>query len=208
MDWVVFGNVAGQFLIDNFSVVVGVLCGSLFAVKRKLDIVGVISLGIVTGYGGGVIRDILLHDQGFFIMDNPELILICIVLGSIVSIFRKQLMGLEAHLFHVDAFSMALFALAGSSKAWAAGTGVVITILLGGITAVGGGVLRDISTGETPSVFQSSNFYAVSGVAGSAAYVALSVCGLPTPVPDIACVATAFALTALSARFGWRTTGG
>ena len=205
MDWGTLGQTAAQFLIDYFAVVVGAVCGALFAVDRKLDIVGTVTLGLIAGYGGGIIRDMLLHDKGFFFMQNPELILVCIALCALVSAFRKHVTGLQSHLFYVDAFSMALFALAGAGKAWAAGVGIVISIFLGGLTAVGGGAVRDICTGQTPAVFKPSNFYAVSGIAGSAVYVALAALHAPGPVADIACVAVAFLLTVLSARFGWQT---
>ena len=100
---------------------------------------------------------------------------------------------------------MALFALAGTGKAWGADVGIVLSVFLGGLTAVGGGALRDICTGQTPAVFKPSNFYAVSGIAGSATYVALAALHAPGPIADIACVAVAFLLTVLSARFNWRT---
>lgn len=205
MDWGSLGQTAAQFLIDYFAVAVGAVCGALFAVDRKLDIVGTVTLGLIAGYGGGIIRDMLLHDQGFFFMQHPELILVCIGLGVLVSVFRKHVANLQSRLFYVDAFSMALFALAGSSKAWGADVGIVLSIFLGGLTAVGGGALRDICTGQTPAVFQPSNFYAVSGIAGSAAYVALAALHAPGIAADITCVAVAFLLTVLSAHFNWRT---
>lgn len=205
MDWMTVGSAAGQFLIDYFAIIVGVFCGALHGVKHKLDVVGVFTLGIVVGYGGGIMRDTLLQNHGFFIMQYPRLFLLCILIGVLVSTFRRPLKRIEPHLFYVDAFSMALYTLAGSIKAWGCGVGPILTIMLGVITAVGGGVLRDICTGETPAVFQSSNFYAVSGIAGSAAFVAAAELGLPVPIPDIACVGVAFGLTVASSHFDWRT---
>ena len=62
MDWGTLGQTAAQFLIDYFAVVVGAVCGALFAVERKLDIVGTVTLGLIAGYGGGIIRDLLLPE--------------------------------------------------------------------------------------------------------------------------------------------------
>ena len=72
------------FGADFFSVAVGVLTGAIFACDRKLDIVGTIVLGLVTAYGGGIIRDLLLQDHGVYFMEYPEVILICICLAVFV----------------------------------------------------------------------------------------------------------------------------
>lgn len=76
------------FGADFFSVAVGVLTGAIFACDRKLDIVGTIVLGLVTAYGGGIIRDLLLQDHGVYFMEYPEVILICICLAVFVFYFR------------------------------------------------------------------------------------------------------------------------
>ncbi len=105
----------------------------------------------------------------------------------------------------LDAFSVALFALAGANKAFQCGEGVVMVVLLGAITSVGGGALRDVCTGVVPSVFRSSNYYAVAGVAGSVAFAALAFAGVPLIVAAVACVAVVVALRCLSVRYGWTT---
>ena len=91
MDVMIAWQAATLFLTDYFAVAVGVLSGVLFAIDRDLDIVGCVSLGLVVGYGGGIIRDILLHDQGFFFMDHPNLVVFCIVLAAMVfQYFRSE----------------------------------------------------------------------------------------------------------------------
>ena len=117
--------------IDYFSVVVGVLTGALFACDRKLDIIGTVVLGLVTGYGGGIIRDVLLQDKGVYFTSHPDLILVCIVLCAFVFYFRGLFKHLDAMVFFADALSVGLFALAGASKAYACGEGFVLTVILG-----------------------------------------------------------------------------
>lgn len=82
------GALQVPFGADFFSVAVGVLTGAIFACDRKLDIVGTIVLGLVTAYGGGIIRDLLLQDHGVYFMEYPEVILICICLAVFVFYFR------------------------------------------------------------------------------------------------------------------------
>ena len=162
------------FGADFFSVAVGVLTGAMFACDRKLDIVGTIVLGLVTAYGGGIIRDLLLQDHGVYFMEYPEVILICICLAVFVFYFRGLFRHTGQVLFFADALSVALFALAGANKAFACGEGFVMVVILGALTSVGGGALRDISVGETPGVFQRSNFYAVAGFGGALVFAAMA----------------------------------
>ncbi|MFR1166627.1 MAG: trimeric intracellular cation channel family protein [Adlercreutzia equolifaciens] len=150
------GALQVPFGADFFSVAVGVLTGAIFACDRKLDIVGTIVLGLVTAYGGGIIRDLLLQDHGVYFMEYPEVILICICLAVFVFYFRGLFRHTGQVLFFADALSVALFALAGANKAFACGEGFVMVVILGALTSVGGGALRDISV-ETPGVFQRSN---------------------------------------------------
>lgn len=107
------------FGADFFSVAVGVLTGAMFACDRKLDIVGTIVLGLVTAYGGGIIRDLLLQDHGVYFMEYPEVILICICMAVFVFYFRGLFRHTGQVLFFADALSVALFALAGANKAFA-----------------------------------------------------------------------------------------
>ncbi|MFR5092055.1 MAG: trimeric intracellular cation channel family protein [Adlercreutzia equolifaciens] len=82
-------------------------------------------------------------------------------------------------LFFADALSVALFALAGANKAFACEEGFVMVVILGALTSVGGGALRDISVGETPGVFQRSNFYAVAGFGGAFVFAAMAFMKAP-----------------------------
>ena len=135
------GALQVPFGADFFSVAVGVLTGAIFACDRKLDIVGTIVLGLVTAYGGGIIRDLLLQDHGVYFMEYPEVILICICLAVFVFYFRGLFRHTGQVLFFADALSVALFALAGANKAFACGEGFVMVVILGALTSVGGGAL-------------------------------------------------------------------
>lgn len=192
-------------IIDYLGVFVGVIAGTLFAIERKLDIMGAVSLGLVTGFGGGVIRDILLQNQGIFFMEHPMLILASIAISMVLSLARKRFPDFYHYLFHIDAFIMAWYVLAGASKSWFAGAGAVISVILGSVTAVGGGAMRDICTGETPRVFKPGTFYGVSSVVGAICYVVPVALGAPQDISSIICVAVGYGLTVLSAKFNWHT---
>lgn len=191
--------------IDYFSVIVGAITGALFACDRKLDTIGTVVLGLVTGYGGGIIRDTIMQGTGVYFAAHPDLILTCIAICLFVFYFRGLFRHLDATVFFADTLSVGLFALAGASKAVMNGEGAVLAVILGGITAVGGGAIRDICVGETPGIFQQSNYYAVAGLGGSIVFVVLAKLQCPLGVAGVLCVATVLLLRYWSVYFDWRT---
>lgn len=191
--------------IDYFSVIAGVLTGALFACDRKLDIIGCVVLGLVTGYGGGILRDTLMQGTGVYFTSHPDLVVICILICIFVFYFRGIFKNLDATVFFADALSVGLFALAGASKAFEHDYGIVLSIVMGALTAVGGGAIRDICVGETPGVFQGSNFYAVAGLGGASAFVLLAYFGCPLALSGCACVFATVFLRYWSVIFDWRT---
>lgn len=196
---------SSQTTYDYLSVIVGGITGALFACDRDLDIVGAVTLGLMTGYGGGVVRDILLSNHGFYFMQHADLVLIAAAICAFVFFFQGIFKHLDATVFFADALSVGLFALAGASKAISCDVGFVYAVLLGAITAVGGGAIRDVCVGEVPGVFKESNFYAVAGLGGSFAYVAAVELGSPSLVASLLCVFTVVALRYWSVYFDWRT---
>ncbi len=197
--------------IDYFAIIVGVIAGALVACGRKLDIVGTVVAGLLTGFGGGIIRDLLMQDYGVYFMQHPSLILICVGICVFAFYFRglfegRGLLGAEGKSFFLlDTLSVALFALAGASKAFACDQGIILSVMMGAITAVGGGALRDVFTGVTPAIFRASNFYAIAGLGGSVSYVVLAQLGCPVVIAGVVCVGVVLALRYGSVRFGWKT---
>lgn len=196
---------SGPQFFDYLSVIVGGITGALFACDRDLDIVGTVTLGLMTGYGGGVVRDMLLQNHGFYFMEHPDLIVLTACLCAFVFFFQGVFKHLDSTVFFADALSVGLFALAGASKAVACDVGFVLASLLGAITAVGGGALRDVCVGEIPGVFQESNFYAVAGLGGSVLFVAMATVGINLTVSSFACVIAVIMLRYWSVYFDWRT---
>lgn len=198
------GGVVPAF-IDYFAVVVGVVTGAMFACDRRLDIVGTVVCGLFTAYGGGVLRDFLLQDEGVYFMSHPYLFLLCVFLCVFVFYFRGLFRHLPSTIFLCDTLSVALYAVAGASKAFDCGSGFIMSIVLGAIVGVGGGAIRDSFVGEVPGIFRSSNFYAVAAIGGSFTYVLLVQFGSDPTGAAILCVAVVLALRYLSVFFDWRT---
>ena len=169
------------------------------------SIVGTVVCGLFTAYGGGVLRDFLLQDEGVYFMSHPYLFLLCVFLCVFVFYFRGLFRHLPSTIFLCDTLSVALYAVAGASKAFDCGSGFIMSIVLGAIVGVGGGAIRDSFVGEVPGIFRSSNFYAVAAIGGSFTYVLLVQFGSDPAGAAILCVAVVLALRYLSVFFDWRT---
>ena len=100
-------------VIDYASVVVGVLTGALFGCRRKLDVVGVTVAGFLTGFGGGIVRDLLLGAQDVYFMSHPDLIWVSFAICLLTFYFRGIFLDLNRSILLADTLSVALFALAG-----------------------------------------------------------------------------------------------
>ncbi len=161
--------------LDLASVAVGGISGALVASERKLDPIGFIGLSMLCGLGGGLIRDMAMQQGGTYMLDNPYAIPATIAIGLLIFFFPRPFEKIPGLLEWVDIISVALFALGGTDKAIVYSLLPVSAILMGTLTGVGGGMLRDVFLGDVPRIFKPSSYYAVCAVAGSAAYYGLVV---------------------------------
>lgn len=191
--------------IEYLAVVVGVLGGATFACDRGMDIIGTICLGIITGFGGGIVRDVLLQSHGVYFTHHPYLVLFCAAVCVAVFYFRRWVRHLDTLVFLLDVLGVGLFAAAGANKALGCGSGTIMSMILGAITAVGGGALRDVFVGEPPKIFRPGEFYAIAGMAGATLYVLLLLAQVNEVVALVACVAVTTVLRYASVWFSWRT---
>lgn len=183
------------------------LTGALAAIKRGYDIVGLVSLAIVSGIGGGLIRDGIFLQAGVTpLLTNPNYLY---VIGAAVLV--SVILGERVRRFHrlvavVDAVGLGAYACFGVQKALQFGLGAPAAVLIGVVNAVGGGVLRDLLTREEPLVFKPGQFYVLTALAGAVIFVSLTVQFElePTLAAWLAIVVT-FIFRALTIRFNWRS---
>ncbi|GAB2464751.1 trimeric intracellular cation channel family protein [Streptomyces incanus] len=158
------------------------LNGALTAVRAaRLDVVGVVVLGMITALGGGFIRDVLIDSLPPATLLDWRFYTLAAVGGVIAFALGKYLRRIEAAITVFDAIGLSTFAVIGASKALQSGLGVAPAVLLGVVTAVGGGTIRDMLVGQVPSVL-SSGLYAIPALVGAAVTVVtiqLGVYGLP-----------------------------
>lgn len=158
--------------LDLVAAAVFALTGALVASRKQLDIVGFMWLGVVTGVGGGTVRDLLLGVPVFWVR-NPTPIVGCLV-ASIIAFFTAHLVQSRYRLLlWLDALGMALVTVAGTAKGLDSGAGPVVSVVMGVITAAVGGIIRDI-LGHEPSIILHREIYVTASLAGAVTYVVLA----------------------------------
>jgi uncharacterized membrane protein YeiH len=151
--------------------------GVLEAGRKGMDLVGACAVGLATAAGGGTLRDLLLGRQVFWVGDQSYVLVA--LAASIASFFACRFIRLPVKLFLIpDALALALFAVSGTEVALAFGAPWLIAWLMGIITGVAGGVIRDILCNDIPLIFLPGEFYAIAAAGGAAATVALSTAGV------------------------------
>ena len=192
--------------LEVASAFAGALAGGLVGVRRQLDAVGVATLAVAAGLGGGIIRDVLLQDYGVYALENPRLLVAALVAAAIAFFFYAAANRVRPVLFAVDAIALGLFACIGTDKALLADLSWVAAILIGTITAVGGGVIRDLLTDEVPQVLRPGGLYATAAVVGALTYVGLvSWLNIVKAAATIAVVLLVLGLRLLSQWLGWQS---
>ena len=176
-----------QLFLEHFGIAEAAITGVLAARGKRIDLFGVIVLALVTSFGGGSVRDLMLGDLPIVWLRSPEYLLNA-TLTAILAFFVARVRQIPRQVLLVaDAFALALFTLIGARKGAVMGFSAPITILLGVVTGVAGGILRDVLLGEVPLVFQPKiHLYATAAMAGAALFTGLIRWGftesLATPV--------------------------
>jgi uncharacterized membrane protein YeiH len=192
--------------IELPAVIAGALAGALFAQKRRLDMVGILALGLVSGLGGGIVRDVLLARVPLAL--RVPWYLWTVAGAAVVGAFFAQAVNrFRLALQLIDAISLGLFSVIGAQGGLTASLPVPSAILLGTITGVGGSVLRDVLVGETPPrMLRRGPPYASAAFLGAALYVGL-VAGLDVRkvVAQISAVVLICLIRGLAFWRGWES---
>lgn len=159
--------------IEYSACAVGAISGVLAAEGKRIDLFGVLALALVTAVGGGTIRDICLNAPVFW-LNNPAILLSATLPGLVAFLLVRFVRMPEKALMIADAFGLALFGVVGTEKALMFGASDVAAVLLGIVTGVAGGVLRDVLRSEIPWVFRAEvHLYATTVFFGALLFVVL-----------------------------------
>lgn len=156
--------------LDLMAVMVGSLSGALTACERKLDLVGAVGLSMICGLGGGLIRDTIMQSGGVYMISSAYAIPSSVATGIVVFFFHGGFGRLDRLIEWVDIVGVGLFAAAGTDKAAVFGLLFMACLLMGTVTGIGGGMLRDVFLGDVPRIFRRGNLYALCAIAGAGTY--------------------------------------
>jgi uncharacterized membrane protein YeiH len=188
------------YILDLFGVAVFAISGALVAGRKQMDLFGVVVLAVVTGIGGGTLRDMLLGLTPVFWIYDPAYIWVA-ALTALATVYLSRHMRLSRRvLLNADAFGLALFCVIGAEKALGVDAPPLIAVLMGVLTGVFGGIIRDVLSREVPLIF-TRDIYATAALLGSSVFVALSYLEAPRTLAILLAMACALALRLAAIRY-------
>jgi uncharacterized membrane protein YeiH len=182
------------------------LSGVIEGARKRLDAVGVVAVAMLAAFGGGTLRDVLLDRRPFFWVEHAAFAwgVLVLALAAMVFMRARHMHPTERAMQWPDALGLGLFAASGTQIALAAGMPALVAVLMGVMTAVFGGVLRDVVCNQIPAAFSDHRPYAVCAFAGGWVVVALETAGAGATTALLAGAAMAMTLRVLALVFDWR----
>jgi uncharacterized membrane protein YeiH len=184
--------------LDLFGTFAFALGGAMVGVRHRLDVFGVLVLSFAAGNAGGITRDVLIGAVPPAALSDSRYIAVSLLAGLTAFLGNRLVRQLRDPVLVVDAGGLAVFAL----KALAFGLDPLSAVLLGTLTGIGGGMLRDVLVAETPTVLH-AELYAVAAIAGAAIVVGGQVLGLPSIPVAVVGGGVCFSLRVIALRRGW-----
>ena len=187
-------------LLDLFGTFVFAISGAFRAVKYELDLLGVLVLAVATGVGGGILADLLTGSEPPFAFRDEQYLLICLAGGLLVFVGARRIAPWWDGVMTADALGLGVFAALGAAKAAGAGMGHVGVLLMAGLMATGGGVIRDMLVREIPAVLR-ADFYATAAIVGGIFFELARMRGYSLNVQLFSCIAVTLVLRLLAMRY-------
>ncbi len=192
------------YLFDMIGIVACSVSGTILAKHKNFDVFGCLLVSIVTAIGGGTVRDVILDRHPLFWMVDMSYLLVITIASLITQIFfHANLKRVDTFLKLTDTIGLSAFTLIGIKVADSMGATVPVALLLGVITIIVGGIIRDMICNEIPLVLQ-QEIYISAALAGGILYFALYNLGVTEWVVDISTMGTIFTIRMLAIRYDWQ----
>ena len=188
--------------IMYFGDVVFAVSGALTAARYRMDVLGFVLIGTITGIGGGTTRDLLLGRTVWWTQDPLELIL-CVAASLVTFFFIRSDITRRKGMIWSDALGLSLFGVVGCYVALQFGAPFVIAVFMGMVTATGGGVIRDVLTQNKPMIMR-GQLYATAALLGSLSYASMRYLGVHEIAAEVVAFLAAFSLRASAIIFDIR----
>lgn len=188
-------------ILDYLGVTLFAATGALVASRKQMDAIGFVFLAMLTGIGGGTARDLILDVPVFWVV-QPLYVVVCAATALAVFFTAHLMESRYRWILWLDAVALAAYGVFGAYKGLAVTGSPVVAMVMGMMTSVLGGILRDIVAGE-PSVLMRKEIYVTAALAGAGTFVVADAAGLARPVAVTLGFAAAFAVRAGALVFGW-----
>jgi uncharacterized membrane protein YeiH len=186
---------------DMLAAVVFAVSGALVASRKGMDVMGFMWFAVITGVGGGTVRDLILNVPVFWVQ-SPAHVSACLATAVVMHFLAPIVESRYRVLLWFDAFGLALVSIAGTVKAADAGAPALVAVAMGAVTGTVGGIIRD-TLGHVPSVLLSREIYVTASVLGACTYVGSSGLGAGRPTAMIAGFLVTFVVRSLAITLGW-----
>ena len=195
-----------RYTVEVIGTVAFALSGILAGVRKRMDIFGISVLGFLAAFGGGTLRDVLLDRRPFFWVAEVEMLWLVIALCAVSLVLLRlgRLHVGDKAIQLADALGLGLFVASGVQSALVEQLPVVVAVMMGVVTGVFGGVMRDIACNEMPTAFADHRPYAVCGFMGGWMYIFGEWLDWAGWVVALASIATTTGLRLLALKFDWR----
>ncbi|MFW2512507.1 trimeric intracellular cation channel family protein [Demequina sp. SO4-13] len=195
-----------QTVLEYVGTVAFAISGAVAAGRKRMDLVGAVVLASMVAVGGGTVRDVLL-DAPVFWMESPSFLLVGAGTGLAVALLARwhppDRLGRYRIVQISDALGLAVFVAVGTGIAIDAGASAVTAAVMGILTGVGGGIIRDMLANDVPDVLRNGQFYATAALAGATIYATLIALDVPRTAVIWVPIAVVLAIRLASLKFGW-----
>jgi uncharacterized membrane protein YeiH len=189
--------------LDLIGTVAFAISGAMLGIRRGMDLFGVLVLAFVTAVFGGILRDLLIGAVPPAAVGSWHYLALALITGLLTFWCHELLARLQQPVLFFDAAGLGIFAVAGTQKALDYGLNWPMAAVLGMISGIGGGMVRDVLAAQTPIVLR-SDIYAVAALAGGLVVVAGSYVGLPSTFVTLAGAALCVFLRVMALYKGWK----
>ena len=191
------------YVLQLLATMVCACSGALMAGRKNLDLIGLLAISFATATGGGTLRDLLLDRNPVFWMGDTSYLFVSLGAALAIWLYTRFWAPPERFLLIVDAFGLGLFLIVGIQIAENAGQSAAVSLIMGLITGVAGGVIRDVLCGEIPVIFRRSELYASAALIGGGVYLALGQWDVAPDVAALAGAGVAIFLRLAALRWRW-----
>ncbi|SMO64336.1 trimeric intracellular cation channel family protein [Solitalea koreensis] len=203
-------TIQGQYHLpiwfDLFATFLFAFVGSVKAVEKGYDFIGVYVLAFVTSVGGGLIRDVLLQHGPPVVLQDYRYLLTVLISGTVGIFFYTQVHRLQRTITLVDSLSLGIYAVYGTQKTIYLGLSPVTALIIGFINAVGGGLIRDVLTKDEIKLFKPGRFYSVASLLAIVTFLIIGgFLHFHAKTAAIISITCSFALRFLAVKYNWRT---